>query len=106
MQRNQSSLRVREREQIAAFEPPQAGRGILDCGLVPGCHQGAQIWQIGQQFCGAGECVFALILENLEGVHRIAQARKDFTANLFLNAVAYQEQGGTSEPEGNQQHGE
>src|SRR5579864_5874021 len=64
MQRDDLTFPICKNKQIAAGEPPQWRRSILDCGLVVSRHQRAQNWQVSDEIGGMAESDFFLALEN------------------------------------------
>ncbi len=88
-------------EKITPAQPPDVRRGILyGCGIRGG-HQGADIRKIGEKLGGTRERGIALPLKTLVSVDGIVQIFPKVCADALLDAIADDEERGSSESCGN-----
>ena len=106
VQRNHFPGAVRQHKQVAAAQPPQIGRAILDGSFMLRGHERAQIGKIGEQLRQVGQRQFAFAMEVLISADGILQVSEDAFLYLGLHGAAHQQQAGPGKAGRDQQHGE
>lgn len=106
MHRHHLARAVREKEKVAAAQPPKIARSILNSrGMLRG-HERPEIRQVGKQHGGLRQPPLTLQFKLLKGIHRIVQGFVDFTPRMISGIDLNDEEDGAGQHGCGQDEGE